>query len=69
MAPQAAGDVVAAGCLVVLSFAFDEEEEKEPIAEEASVLESIVFFGCAPQKLEKDDEEDYPDAGAGEHGF
>lgn len=39
MAPQAAGDVVAAGCLVVLSLAFDDEEEKEPIAEEASVLE------------------------------
>jgi len=30
---------------------------------------AIVFFGCAPQKLEEDDEEDYSDARAGEHGF
>jgi len=39
MALQAAGDVVAAGCLVVLSLAFDDEEEKEPTPEDASVLE------------------------------
>ena len=30
---------------------------------------AIVFFRCASQKFEEDDEEDYSDAGAGEHGF
>lgn len=30
---------------------------------------AIVFFGRAPQEFEEDDEEDYSDAGAGEHGF